>query len=67
MAMMMGELYRALLEGGTSAESATKAAEEIADYQKHLAEIRIDLSLIKALLGVVVAGVAALVVRTFVG
>lgn len=64
MAMMM---YEALVEGGTSADSAKKAAEEVAGYRKQLAEIRTDRTLVKTLLGVIVTGVAALVIRTFFG
>ncbi|WP_156678732.1 integrase [Sphingomonas profundi] len=65
MAIVMGTLYQALVEGGTSPESATKAAEEVADFQKQLADIRNDLAFIKALLGVAVAGVVSLVVKAF--
>lgn len=65
MALMMGQLYQALRESGASDESARKAAEEVADYQKQLSDIRSDRSMVKALLGVLVAGVAALVVRAF--
>jgi len=67
MAIMMGNLYEALVEGGASADNARKAAEEVADYQKQLSEIRTDLTLVKTLLGVIVTGVAALVIRTFFG
>ena len=67
MAIVMGSLYEALVEGGISADSAKKAAEEVADYQKQLADIRTDLALVKTLLGVIVTGVAALVIRTFFG
>ena len=67
MAIMMRSLYEALVEGGTSPDAAKKAAEEVADYQKQLSEIRTDLALIKGLLGVAVAGVLALVIRTFFG
>jgi hypothetical protein len=67
MAVMMGQLYKALVEGGANPDTAQKAAEEVADYQKQLADIRSDLSMVKALLGVVVAGIAALVLRTFFG
>lgn len=67
MAMMMGNLYSALREGGASDEQARKAAEEVADYQKQLTDIRADLALVKGLLGVVVAGVMALLVKTFFG
>ena len=65
MAMMMGSLYQALVEGGTSTDAAKKAAEEVADYQKQLSDIRTDLALVKALLGITVSGVLALVIKTF--
>ena len=66
-ALMMGTLYEALVEGGTSADTAKRAAEEVADDQKQLGEIRTDLAWVKTLLGVIVAGVAALIIRTFFG
>ena len=65
--MMMGNLYEALVEGGASSENARKAAEEVADYQKQLADIRTDLTLVKALLGVAVTGILALIIKTFFG
>ena len=65
MSMMMGNLYEALVEGGASSENARKAAEEVADYQKQLSDIRTDLALVKALLGVAVTGILALVVKAF--
>ena len=67
MALMMGTLYEALVEDGTSVDTARKAAEEVADHQKQLADIRADLAMVKGLLGVVVAGIAALVIRAFFG
>ena len=65
MSLMMGSLYEALVEGGTSNDTAKKAAEEDADYQKQLSDIRVDLSFIKALLGVAVSGIIALVIKAF--
>ena len=65
MALMMGSLYQALRESGASDEVSRKAAEEVADYQKRLSEIRSDLSLVKGLLGVAVAEIRALVLKTF--
>lgn len=67
MAMMMGGLYEALVKGGTSSANARKVAGEVADDQKQPAEIRTDLTLVMTLLGVIVTGVAALVIRTFLG
>lgn len=67
MAMMMGSRYEALVKGGTSADLARRAAEEVADSQRQLAEIRTDLTLVKTLPGVIVTSVAAFVIRTFFG
>lgn len=63
--MMMGNLYDALVEGGTTPEKARKAAEEIADYQKPLSDNRSDLAFIKGVLGITATGVLALVIRIF--
>ena len=65
MAMMMGSLYAALREGGTGDEAARKAAEEVADYTKQLSDSRNDLAMVKALLGVVVTGIVALLLKAF--
>ena len=67
MALMMGNLYDALVEGGASVDAAKRAAEEVADYQKQLSEVRADLAVVKAMLGILIAGVAALVIKTFFG
>ncbi|WP_174280030.1 hypothetical protein [Sphingomonas bacterium] len=66
MAMMMGALYQALREGGASDEHAQKATEEVANDTKQLSDIRTDLALVKTLLGIVVAGVVALVMKAFI-
>lgn len=44
MAVMSAELYRALKEAGASEDSATKAAEAVAAYDRHFAkfDIRIE-------------------------
>lgn len=67
MALMMGRLYQALGERGASDETSRKAAEEVADDIKQLADIRSDLAMVKGLLGVVVAGVMTLVIPAFFG
>jgi hypothetical protein len=67
MAMMMGTLYEALVEGGASADTAKRAAEEVADHQKQLSDIRTDLAVVKSLLGILIAGVAALILKAFFG
>ena len=43
MALMMGSLYEALKEGGTSEERAKAAAEEVAAYDRRLGDIHSDM------------------------
>ena len=66
MAMMMGSLYEALKSANVDDEKARKAAEEVADYQKQIADIRTDLAVLKWMTGLVLAGVVTLIVRVLV-
>jgi hypothetical protein len=55
MAIMLGALYKALIEAhGISEEAARHAAEEVAGYESRLASIDTKLAIIQALLGVIV-------------
>jgi len=77
MATMVSEVYDALVEAGASQEKARKAAEAVANYdgrigdirgdvgevKQELASVKADLSLLKWMIGFVLAGVAALVLR----
>lgn len=65
MAVMMGELYQAPKEGGISDKQAHKAASEVADYIKPIADIRSDLAVQRTMLAAVLALVVAMSVRTF--
>lgn len=47
MAMQLGALRDALLDGGTSPELAAKAAEEVAAYENRLASIDANLAVLK--------------------
>jgi hypothetical protein len=81
MAVMMGNLYRALKDGGASDDVALKAAEEFADFNRQVTDIkgefmgvkleferiRTELAIIKTMLGIVIAGVVAIIVKTFLG
>jgi len=64
---MNTELYRALKEAGASDESASKAAESVAAYDAQFADVRADLRLLKWMVGAILAGVASLVIKTFLG
>jgi hypothetical protein len=57
--------YDALRAGGVPDDKAREAAEEVATYEKDLAEIKSDVRLLKWITGTTLAGVLALVIRTF--
>jgi hypothetical protein len=72
MTVMNSELYRALIEAGVSDDAATKAAESVASYDQQFADVKLDLSdvksdlrLLKWMLGALLAGVTALIVKAF--
>lgn len=47
MTVMNSELHRALIEAGVSDETARKAAESVAAYDRQFAEVKSDLRLLK--------------------
>jgi hypothetical protein len=51
MAIMLGALYRALIEGHTSEEAARLAAEEVAGYDARIGAIERDLTILKWMVG----------------
>jgi hypothetical protein len=55
----------ALRAGGVPDDKAREAAEEVATDEKDLAEIKSDVRLLKWITGTTLAGVLALVIRTF--
>ena len=65
MATMIVEVCEALIEAGALQEKAKKAAESIAAYENRFNRIEADLLVIKWMLGLVIAGVCSLVVKTF--
>ncbi len=71
MAMQLGALRDALMSPGDAA-LASKAAEEVAAYESQFTAIKVDLAtikgdvaLVKWMLALLVAGVASLVIKTF--
>lgn len=56
MALQLGALREALIEGGTSPEKAAKAAEEVASYENRLAGLETKVSVLM----VMVAGLYAI-------
>ena len=66
MAMMMGNLYQALLESGASDENARKAAEEVAIYDNRFAKVESELLLLKWMVGFNLTMTAAVLIKLFV-
>jgi hypothetical protein len=75
-AVMVVELYEALKEAGAPDAKAQAAARAMADYDARfdtletkidtgLAEVRAQITMLKWMNGIVIAGVAALIIKTF--
>lgn len=62
---MISEVYDALKDAGASEEKARKAAETLANYDDRFARIETELAVLKWMLGTVLAGVVALLIKTF--
>jgi len=65
MATMISEVYDALLEAGASQEKARKAAEAVANYDTRFNKVEQDLAVLRWMVGLVLAGVVGLVLKTF--
>jgi hypothetical protein len=65
MALQLGALREALIEGGTSPEKAAAAAEEVAGYEVQLADVRSDLRLLKWMVATNLATTLAVLWRVF--
>ena len=65
MAVMLSKTYDALLAAGAPEDKARAAAEELAGYESRFVKIETVLAVIKRMLGVVIAGVASLVIKAF--
>ena len=66
MSTIIVELYDALKEAGASDEKARAAAQGLANCDSPFSKIEADLPVLKWTVGFILAGVAALVVETFV-
>jgi hypothetical protein len=65
MALQLGALREALIEGGASPEKSAAAAEEVASYENRLAKIDSDLSVLKWMAAFNVAMTLAILWRVF--
>ena len=66
MSAVLMELYDALLDAGASEVKARAAAKAIADYDSRFTKVEADLLVLKWMVGAVLAGVASLVMKSFV-
>jgi hypothetical protein len=65
MAVMLSKTYEAFIAAGAPEDKARAAAEELAEYERRFAKIETDLTVLKWMMGVQIAGVASLVVKAF--
>jgi len=65
MALRLGALHDALLDGGTDPVLAQKAAEEVANYEHRLASVETKLSVLQWMVGTNVAISLAIFWRVF--
>ncbi len=72
MTMMVTEVYDALLAAGAPEDKAARAAQALASYDNRFnkvdadfAKVDADLALLKWMVGLVVAGIVALITKTF--
>lgn len=63
MAVMFGNLYRALVSAGVADEQARKAAEEVASYENRLAGLEGKVNLLSWMVGFNLALTAAIAVK----
>jgi len=65
MAVMLSKTYDALVAAGAPEEKARAAAEELAGYESRFVKIETDLAILKWMVGVVIAGLASLIIKAF--
>ncbi len=65
MAVMLSKTYDAFIAAGAPEDKARAAAEELAAYEARFVKIEQDLAVLKWMVGVVIAGVASLIIKAF--
>ena len=61
MALMMGALYDALRSANVDHDRSRKAAEEVADFQKQIGDLKSDMAALKWMMGFLLATNLAIV------
>jgi hypothetical protein len=67
MAVMMGNLYDALVKAGAGEDTARKAAEEMAGYDNRFSRLEADVGLLKWMVGFNLAVTVAILGKLLVG
>lgn len=65
MTMMVTEVYDAFLAAGAPEDKAVKAAQALASFDNRFNKVEADLRLLKWMVGLVMAGIVALITKTF--
>jgi len=65
MAMMMRQLYSALRAAGADDDSASRAAEEVANYDNRINKVESDLALLKWMVGTNIALTLTILFKLF--
>jgi len=65
MALQLGALRDALIDGGAKPELANKAAEEVASFEQRIASIDTRLAVLQWMTAFVLAGVVAILWKVF--
>ena len=65
MALMLSKTYEALIAAGAPEDKAREAAEELAGYEARFAKIESDLTVLKWMMGMQIAGIVSLVIKAF--
>ncbi len=65
MSLMLSKTYDALTAAGAPEEKAREAAEELANYDNRFINLETDMLVVKWMLGVLIAGVASLIIKAF--
>ena len=64
MSTMNAEIYSALIEAGASEDKAKDAAKSVADYQKDINDVKVDLKLIKWGIGLIIVAEVLPILKT---
>ncbi len=65
MSLMLAKTYEAFKAAGAPEDKAQAAAEEIAGFERDISDIKASLKLHSTMLGIITAGIAALILKAF--